>query len=62
MRKILLAAAATISIAFAAAPLTMATWSGETASSASTVQINAAGGYHHARVLQPGSRGSVVEI
>ena len=62
MRKILLALAGVVSIASAAAPFATATRVGETAPSASTVQIDAAGAYHHARVLEPGTRGNVVEI
>jgi hypothetical protein len=62
VRKTLLAVVAIVSIAFAAAPFATATWGGETLPSASTVQTDPAGTYQHARVLEPGSRDSVVEI
>ena len=54
--------AVVMSIALAAAPFATATRTGGPAESASVVRIDAAGTYHHARVLEPGSRGSVVEI
>jgi hypothetical protein len=60
MRKVLLAVVAAVSIAFAGAPFATATRIGGTAPGATA--IDAAGPYHHARVLEPGSRGSVVEI
>jgi hypothetical protein len=58
----LLAVVAVMSIALAAAPFATATRIGGAAENASVVRIDAAGAYHHARVLEPGSRGSVVEI
>ncbi len=62
MRKILLAVVGAVSIAVAAAPFATGTRVGGTAPSASAATIDAAGAYHYARVLEPGSRGSVVEI
>jgi hypothetical protein len=59
---VLLAMGAAVSIAFAAAPFATAAPIGETAPSVTAVRIDTAGPYHHARVLEPGSRGSVVEI
>jgi hypothetical protein len=59
MRKILLAVVGAVSIAVAAAPLAAATLG---VPSASTVVIDAAGAHHQALVLEPGSRGNVVEI
>jgi hypothetical protein len=59
MRKILLAAVGAVSIAVAAAPFAAATL---VVPSASAAVIDPAGAYHQARVLEPGSRGNVVEI
>jgi hypothetical protein len=53
---------AAVSIPFAAAPFATATPIGGTAPGVTAVQIDTALSYHHARVLEPGSRGSVVEI
>ena len=61
MRKIPLAVVGAVSIAVAAAPLATATRVGGTAPSAAVIGASS-GAYHHARVLEPGSRSSVVEI
>jgi hypothetical protein len=59
----LLAVVGALSIAAAAAPFAIATRGGGTGPSASAAAIGvSSGAYQHARVLQPGSRGSVVEI
>jgi hypothetical protein len=61
MRKILLVGA--VSIAVAAAPFATATDVGGSGPCASAAVIGTpSGAYQHARVLEPGSRGSVVEI
>jgi hypothetical protein len=62
MRKILLALVGIVGIAFAAAPFATATRGGETAPGVRMVQIDPASAYHNADVLEPGTRGSVVEI
>ena len=62
LREILLAVVGAVSIAFAAALLATASNVGRADPSASAVVMNSAGGYHDARVLKPGSRGSVVDI
>ena len=59
MRKVLLVVVGIIGIAVAAAPFATAT---RVAPGAASVHVDAAGPYHPARVLEPGSRGSVVEI
>ncbi len=60
-RRTLLAMIGALGIALAVAPFPAATRVVGTAPSASSVGIDTAG-YSHARVLEPGSRGSVVEI
>ncbi len=62
MRKILLAVVGAMTIAVAAAPFATRTCVGGTAPSASAAAIDAAAAYRDARVLEPGSRGSVVEV
>jgi hypothetical protein len=57
----LLAVVGVMSIALAALPFATATRIGGIAESASVVRIDAVGAYHYARVLEPGSRGDVVE-
>jgi hypothetical protein len=61
-RKILLAVVRAASIAFAAALFAAASGIGGADQSASAVGIHSASAYHYARVLEPGSRGSVVEV
>jgi hypothetical protein len=62
MRKVLLAMGAAVSIAFVAAPFATATPIGGIAPCVTAIQIDTAGPYHHARVLEPDSRGNIVGI
>jgi hypothetical protein len=62
LREILLAVVGAVSLAFATALFTTASGVGGADPRASAVVINSAGSYHDARVLKPGSRGSVVDI
>ena len=61
LRRILLAVVSAVSIGFTAALFSTAPHVGGADSSTSVVGIDSAGA-HDARVLEPGSRGSVVEI
>jgi hypothetical protein len=62
VRKILFAMIGALGIAFAVAPLSAATRATETVPVANVSGIDATTGYSHTRVLEPGSRGNVVEI
>ncbi len=62
MRKILLAMmAATLSISFAVMPHPVVSHAAGSSPGAGTIRIDA-GGFSHARVTYPGSRGCVVAI
>ena len=62
MRKILLATIWALGMGFAVMTLPAATRVVGQAPSTSAAGIDAAAGYSHADVLEPGTRGSVVEI
>ena len=60
--KILLAVVGVVSMAFAAALFAPASRVSEPYQSETAVGIGSAGAYHSARVLEPGSRGNVVDV
>ncbi len=62
MKKTILAMTGVLGVALAAVTLPAATRAAETAPSATVALVEAWTGYSQARVLKPGSRGSVVEI
>jgi hypothetical protein len=62
VRKILLATIWALGMGLAIATLPAATWIVGYAPSAAAAGIDTASAYSHADVLEPGTRGSVVEI
>lgn len=62
LRKVALAVVGALGMAFAAALFATASGVNGADPNASTVRIGSASTYHDARVLEPGSRGSVVDV